>query len=225
MDDPLDNLDFLIGDILASPGGQERDTLETDRMPTPRALRRQAKRRFRRHGQRQALTEIIEAPPEPGESIHVISGSKFDFWTWVPVLVDMIGRAETFYASTWTLNRDTVVELFELCDADKIEPAAVSFVTGIYFKRRETATYATLLAGIRQRGGRYRAFLNHAKVLLLSNEAADAWLVIEGSANLTSNPRWEQYVITNDRALYDFHREWFEDMLGRHKPEPELPRG
>ena len=55
--------------------------------------------------------------------------------------------------------------------------------------------------------------MNHAKVLLVSNAASDTYMTCEGSANLTANPRLEQYVFTNDRTLYEFHRTWMEECL------------
>lgn len=115
------------------------------------------------------------------------------------------------YCSTWTLSRETAADLFALIDEGKID--RVSFLTGLYFKRREAAVYNFLLTGLRQRGGRYRAFPNHCKLLLLA--AGQTRLVIEGSANLTGNPRAEQYAITHDATLYDFCRDWFEAALER----------
>ena len=209
---------YLIEDILS--GG--RDDLETDEVPDARAMRRTARRRMERIRHQQNLADVIKAPPDPGESIHVVSAAKFDFWTWIPTMIDWLGAADELYCSTWTLNRQNALELLELWDAEKIPRGKVSFLTGLYFKRRETAVYAQLLQGIRQRGGRYRAFRNHCKVLLLSNEAKGHWLSIEGSANLTANPRLEQYVITNDRGLYDFHRSWFEEMLRTVPAEVEI---
>ena len=50
------------------------------------------------------------------------------------------------------------------------------------------------------------------KVLLLANAAADAYLTVEGSANLNSNPRLEQYILTNDRGLHDWHRAWMDGI-------------
>lgn len=38
-------------------------------------------------------------------------------------------------------------------------------------------------------------------------------VTVEGSANLTSHPRLEQHIVTNDRGLYDFHRTWMEEIL------------
>jgi len=193
------------------------DTLETEYMPAARALTISPRRRFERIQQRQALGEVVTGPPAAGESVHVVSEAKFDFWTWVPAMLDWFGNTPDLYCSTWTLSRPNAVELFELCDTARI--GRVHFLTGLYFKRRETAVYTFLLKGIRARGGRYRAFRNHAKVLLLAN--GDAWLTVEGSANLTSNPRLEQYVVTNDRSLYEFHRAWMEEAFTKHDEEPE----
>ncbi len=100
--------------------------------------------------------------------------------------------------------------MFELWDAGKISVS--DWLVGLYFKRRETHVYATLLDGLIKRGGRLKAFETHAKVLLLNNAAKNAWYTIEGSANLTANPRLEQYVITNDKALWQFHQTWFEEQ-------------
>jgi hypothetical protein len=63
------------------------------------------------------------------------------------------------------------------------------------------------------RGGRYKAFENHSKILLLASAARDTWITVEGSANLNANPRFEQYVLTNDRWLWEFHRGWMEEVF------------
>jgi hypothetical protein len=202
---------FLIDDILGD--GRGATELETEYVPPARALRRMARRQYERVLQQQALLDVLEEAPRAGESVHVVSDAKFDFWTWVPAMLTWLGRTESLYCSTWTLSRTNATELFEVWDSGKIGTA--HFLTGTYFKRRETAVYAMLLEGIRKRSGRYRAFQNHAKVLLLDAPREEAWITVEGSANLTSNPRTEQYVITNDRGLWDFHREWMEEAFTR----------
>ena len=203
----------LIADILSGGG----DDLETTYLPTPRAFRFDARRRLERVQHAETLAQILGGLPGRGESIHVVSGSKFDFWTVVPFLVRLLAPGSVLYCSTWTLSRTTVVELCELWDAGTI--AMAHFLTGEYFKRRETSVYATLLEAVRARGGRFRAFANHAKVLLIGSAADDAWLIVEGSANLTGNPRLEQYVFTRDRGLYDFHRAWMEEVFQAKREE------
>jgi len=205
IDDPTDEL--LIEDLL----GDDGDALETEYMPEGRTHRVSPRRRYERVLRCQALAESVPQPPAPGESIHVLSKADYDFWTWVPVLLDRIGHTRTLWCSTWTVSRQSVVELFEIWDAGQI--GTVNFLTGLYFKRRESAVYAMLLNGIRTRGGRYRASKNHAKVLLLDNPDRDAYLTVVGSANLTGNPRVENYVITNDRELHRFHSGWMDEIL------------
>ncbi len=210
-----DDFDFGFGD---DPFGDALfgldDDLESEHIPDPRAMKMAARLEVRRITREQALADIVPNPPKPNQSIHVVSGAKFDFWSWIPQMVNwMGGKANQFYCSTWTLSRPNAVEMLARWDAGDFNE--VAFLTGLYFKRRESAVYAYLLEGIKQRGGRYKATPNHAKVLLLNDPKQNIWLVVEGSANLTSNPRFEQYVITNSRELWEFHQEWMEEVLAR----------
>ena len=183
--------------------------LESDAMPSPGGIRRNLKLKGLNQLQLKKLNEILPAIPAAGESWHVVSDGTFDFWKFVPHLVGLIDSADEFYGSTWTIARPNVIELLELFDSGRVRK--ISMLTGLYFKRRETAVYATLLSGLLQRGQRYRAFKNHAKIILLAGSGQS--LVVEGSAKFTANPRLEQFVITNDRPLYDFHRSWMEGMF------------
>ncbi len=58
----------------------------------------------------------------------------------------------------------------------------------------------------------HAAVRSHAKLLMIDLAAGDA-LTIETSANLRSCKNIEQYVITNDRSLLEFHRAWIEDAV------------
>ena len=165
--------DLMFDSIL---GGDEQG-LESTKNVSSRSIKLFLKRQMVRVAQQEKLKEIVTECPLPGEQVHVVSASKFDFWTWVPVMIDWLGVTENLYCSTWTANRQGVVDLLKIWDEKKIT-GRVNFVTGLYFKRRETSVYATLVEGLLKRGGRYKAFETHAKVLLLKNEARNAWLTI-----------------------------------------------
>lgn len=190
------------------------DPVELETTRTLTASQRHARPVEQRHllriqQKRAAAREILTELPLPGHSWHIVSNAAYDYWTWIPVLIDLLGgRIDSLYCSTWTMSRHNVTELFELFDAQKI--ARVSMLTGIYFKRRESAVYATLLSGLLARGQRYLAFENHTKISLLA--APPHYITIEGSANLTANPRLEQYVMSNDQALHAFHVKWMEEI-------------
>lgn len=204
-------------DLNPDPGlGLDLDFLdhpdvETTREITPRMQRADLKREAIAMMKQEHLRDIMPRKPEPGSAYHLISNGHYDFWTWIPVLLEEIGYADEFYGSTWTLNRQNCQELLRLFDNGRIRK--VGFLTGLYFKRRETAVYALLMTGLAERRQRYVCLENHAKVTLLANHQTGDYLTVEGSANYTANPRIEQYCLTNDLTVYDFHKAWMEEVL------------
>jgi hypothetical protein len=202
--------DFLF-DLLtdAIVGGEDPHEGTT---PDGREYRLIAKRRYRRALQNEQLAQILPEPPAAGESVHAVTNAKYDFCSWLPTLLRWCGRADALYCSTWTLSQANALDIFALYDAGLVAPGQLHFLTGLYFKRRETATYNLLLDGLTKRGGRFKAFENHCKVLVVWSAERDLWLTVEGSANLNANPRFEQYVLTNDRGLAEFHRGWMDEV-------------
>jgi hypothetical protein len=157
------------------------------------------------------LEDFFQELPAPGESIHMVSNGTFDYWNLCPVMLRLLNRPATFYGSTWTMNRSNVLQLLNLFDQKKL--TSVAMFAGLYFKRREPAIYSVLASGLIDRGQRFLCFENHAKIMLIG--ADPDWIVIEGSANFTANPRLEQNTVTNDRQLFHFHKEWMDDLLAK----------
>lgn len=156
------------------------------------------------------LKKIFPDAIEPDHSYHFITGGDIDALSYPGVLIEKYTRFEESYWSTWTMSRVDVETLAGWLQNDQL--GGVNVFTGEYFFRRETAVYATLLEMIKKHGGRLRTFKNHCKVILLKNEEKGLWLVIEGSANFTTNPRAEQTVINNSRELYEFYAAWFNEL-------------
>ena len=202
--------DFL--DPLGSREVLDLDILETDAMPEIGLLSRKVeKRRQIQATKRERMADVIDRLPEPGETFHVISNGTFDHFSFVPRISELMGTVDAFYGSTWTMNRENALGLLDLYDKGRLK--TVALLTGLYFKRRETAVYATVLEGLQERGQRYIAFKNHAKVSLFAGLEADTYITVEGSANYTANPRLENYTVTNDKPLFEMHQAWMEGML------------
>jgi hypothetical protein len=187
--------------------------VQTTRQPTARLLRREAKERFTRGLKRETLKALIPTPPAKGECLHIISNGRFDYFGFVGLILDWIGHADSLYGSTWTMSRANATDLLKFFDDGKI--GQITLASGNYFLKRESAVAATILQGLRDRGQRFTCWENHAKVILLNNVAADQWFVVEGSANWTANPRTEQNILLNDRAAWEFHRDWLEEMFSK----------
>jgi predicted metallo-beta-lactamase superfamily hydrolase len=159
---------------------------------------------------KETAAEIVGRLPKPGEAYHIVSNGSFDYWQVVVAIARLLGRpVEAFRASTWTMNRGNVLELLKMIDEGTLRE--VGFLTGIYFKRRESAVYATLMEGLIKRKQRLRCLENHAKVAVFI--APPHYIVLEGSANFTANPRIEQNMIVNCQELAEFHKAWIDEVL------------
>ena len=161
---------------------------------------------------RKFAIEHLRELPKPSVSVHIVTNARFDFWDFVPALLKLTAPriALEWYGSTWILNRRNATELLALYDEGKIR--SIGMLTGIYFKRRETAVFATLYEGLKTRGQRFKACLNHSKwfAMRLDDETG---ITVEGSANFTENGNIETFVLTNDRGLFDFHKSWADTLL------------
>ncbi len=215
-----DDLDFSW--LEADPFGAETE-LETSRqLATPVThARREAKRAFVNGLKKQALDELIPALPPPDVDLYVIGNGAgaeirhginplaFDFGTFIPHIVGMLGDRDcTAYVSTWTMNENHVKAMIAMLDDGRLQTLTV--FTDPYFSRRTPPIYAQLVNGLsRYPGrGRYLAFKNHVKALCIASPDGRT-CVITGSANLSAQPRTEQYVLTTAPDVYAFFVENF----------------
>lgn len=219
--------DFDFDDPFADDGYE--DELETARTlkKNLRAERKDAKRTFVNGLKKQALNELIPTLPPPDTDVYVVSNGAgaevrhginpkaFDFGTFIPHLVEMLGNSDcTLYVSTWVMNRNHANTLIEMLNDKRI--AALTVVTDPYFKRREAAVCTTLLNGMEPFGkaARFIAFKNHVKAICIANADNTRFVTVTGSANLSAQPRCEQYILTTAPDVYQFFvTEFFEAMF------------
>jgi hypothetical protein len=187
-----------------------KKSVETTEKITPRKIAIEAKRRMLDLRKRKTAAELLDRLPEEDEFFHIVSDGSFDYWSLIPLIVQMANiTGGTLHASTWTLNRPNCLEMLQMIDDGRL--ATINLLTGNYFKARESAVYATISNGLLSRGGRIRVLENHAKVAILTDGRSH--FVMEGSANFTANPRIEQNIIARSRPLYEHHKNWIEDCL------------
>ena len=160
---------------------------------------------------REKMNEVLEKLPQKNETFHIISNGSFDYFNFIPRIIELTGKIEELYFTTWTMNLKNVKELFQLFDNNSI--TAITAITGEYLKNREPIVYNTLFDGLKDRQQRIRAINNHAKIILISNK--NDYYTIEGSANLTANPRIEQHVISNNKGLMEFHKNWIDKIFDK----------
>ncbi len=188
----------------------EKNLVNYNNNITSRVIRISSKIKLENKLKRQNVERLIESLPLADESLHIVSNGSFDYFTLIPHVIELSNSvADDFYFSTWTMSRDNVVQIIDMFDRGLIKN--INALTGEYFRSRESKVYAIFEDAVLQRSQRIFSNKNHAKVTLI--HINQNYYVIEGSANFTANPRIEQFVLTNSKELFNFHKEWMNQIL------------
>lgn len=149
--------------------------------------------------------------PESGESFHGIMAGNFHAFAFLPAILRLAGcQAVEVNIATLGFNESNAVELFDLLDRGEVQKC--SFIFSCYYRSAEPEVTDALIEGLQARSQRVAVVRNHAKLILveLIDGRCFTW---ESSANMRSCRNVESYVLTNDRALLQFHRQWMNELM------------
>ena len=201
-----------IGQTCGSPdvkdSGKRSSKLPPDLLHRRRALRREL--RDARH-EKNAL-ELIRKLPAEGESLHFVIDGRFHPCDLIPVTRRLSDPAtiDRLDITTLSYNLTNVQSLCEGLDKGKI--GTVLLVPSRYFSEVEKPLFAHTQTELEKRGSRVVPGYVHTKLILM--EMSDGrCFTIEGSGNLRSCKSIEQFVMSCDRSLLEFHRGWIETYL------------
>jgi len=172
-----------------------------------RAQRTRARVNVRRATSEAILSELLPPYVEEGDSWHVISGGDVDSLSYAKYLIER-ESFDYMLLSTWCMALEDVRQLSAWLDAGTLR--WLDAYTGEIFPNQYADAFGALCNAVRRHKGRVCTFRNHSKVMLLANHALQRFVVIESSANINTNPRTEQTVITADVGLYRFYRDFFD---------------
>ena len=187
--------------------------------------RAQAIRRSNRHHLRRATAEATLAdilPPRfaPGDTWHCISRGDVDALSYLRHAIAGVPAFDQVLISTWCIARNDLEELAAWLDSGRIDH--LHLCAGEIFPSQYGDEYEMALRLQAEYGCALTIARNHSKVICAGSAAASSWLVMEGSANVNTNPRIEQTSITNDRALFDFYLEFYRGIRSIDRDRPRL---
>lgn len=162
-----------------------------------------------------ALEEQLDWHFERGASYHCISFGDIDSLSYLRFALKQ-QKIEYGALSTWCMALTDIAEIEKWYDNGLIK--RFDFYVGEIF----TGTYATEFKELKRvaekMGGRVCVFRNHSKVMCLFGERFN--FTIESSANINTNPRCENTVITVDDELTHFYKEFFDQIKAFNKDFP-----
>jgi hypothetical protein len=94
----------------------------------------------------------------------------------------------------------------------------MTLLCSAFFRDHNKELWAETLAEFRDRGQRAAAARSHCKVVAVA--CADGRkLVMEGSANLRTNSNLEQFTLTHDACVHDWHARWIDAKVSKHESD------
>lgn len=158
------------------------------------------------------LDELQQVMPEVEKdtSLHLISSDNFGSIELLTHLIEKHKPNEIFL-TTWSYNEDFV----NLCEKYLKNGGKIQFFVDKSIKTRKSHLYAqivTLAQDYENMTIRIHHML-HSKITLL--DCDNMKISIEGSANYSKNQRIENFTITESIELYNFHKNWMLEIIGK----------
>ena len=159
----------------------------------------------RRAASQEKLRDVLPATFEENDHWHVLTAGDVDALSFAAHVL-ATRKATYMLFSTWHLAKDDI-ERFHLRLTDGTVQRADAYV-GEIFRNSYPTEYGALCSTMRAHGGRVATFRNHSKVFCI--ECPGEFFVIESSANINTNPRCENTVLTKSKPLYLHHKAYFD---------------
>jgi len=150
--------------------------------------------------------------PSVGETMHGIISGRYALYELVPATLARISPATItdLYLATLSFSERNATDLLRLIDDGHVQK--VTLIVSHYFKAQNESIYNSLVPPLLSRGHRCLAMRTHCKITLMETSVGEKYTV-ESSANLQSCKNIEQFSLTSDDALHDFHRGWMEELF------------
>jgi hypothetical protein len=158
-----------------------------------------------------ALDDLCPVPKE-NEQWRIITEHPMNAYVFIVSLLNR-GNIKEIYLSTFRMNKPTVDNIIEKIENGRIEKAnfIINQLQGM--SKTSAGPVAQLKEYCDNRANAKMVYTNiHAKVFIAQTQGG-AKYVFEGSGNLTDNGRIEQYLYERNSQVYDFHKNWMNEVL------------
>lgn len=139
---------------------------------------------------------------DKGKDIHFVSAGTWSTHDLMEYLLEKTGPAEVT-CCTWSVSNPALEKLMKLMNG-KITKLNMLMD---WSKGKDAATW------IRMNAHKFNTSTCHAKVTVIENDKHN--IAIVGSANWTNNPRIEAGVLSTDKDICKFHKDWIMNEINR----------
>ena len=146
---------------------------------------------------------------EAGKSYAFISGGDVDALSYLKLVLRHFPKIEHLIASTWCMSAEDILQLRKWVEEGII--GGLDMYVGEIFPSSYKIEWAMLKAMYGElKCGRLAYFHNHSKIFAGMAQGVD--FAIQTSANINTNPRTEQGIISVGAGLYGFYKSYFDGI-------------
>jgi hypothetical protein len=172
-----------------------------------RAVKTKNRTELRRAKSEAHLFENLPPPLDLGASYHVISQGDVDS---ISFLARILAEAPMEYVilSTWCMALPDVEQIAGWLESGRI--GRLDAYGGEIFPNQYPDVHRRFCDVLRAHSGRVGIFRNHAKVYAGTGEAFS--FAIESSANVNTNPRTENTVVSFGSDIFEFYKAFYDGI-------------
>lgn len=199
------------------------DDIFKEKKPEPEKKVKVSHRYGHRHLSRKVTSEqsLLSEMPwhyHDGDCYHCFSWGDVDSLTYFKHVLRQ-QHVKYLALSTWCMAGEDVDDLRQWHDRGFID--RVDFFVGEIFPGSYSEVYEAVKKFADEENGRVVVFRNHSKVMAVHGDLFDC--LIESSANVNTNPRSENTVITVDSTLVRDYIDIFNGITPFNKDYPDRP--
>jgi nitrate reductase beta subunit len=113
------------------------------------------------------------------------------------------------YLATWTISKQNIKRIEEAVSTGKLKSLTLVFSSTL--KPANPALYASLVGSLKNfENVKLKEINSHAKTFSVTNGVD--FITVSGSANWSENPRIENFLILNDKNLFEHHKDWMSEL-------------
>ncbi len=212
---------FEFGDKNAAKSEVQQDS---ELVKEKKAHRRttECKELSQKYEYRRAFSEVrlLEAmkhvPLERGKSYNFITAGDVDSLSYLKIVLNQ-HDLDFVLASTWCMSAEDILQFTDWFESGKIR--RLDLYLGEIFPGSYKVEWAMVKKFYAEHpdAGRAAVFRNHSKIYAGYNTKEEFYFGIQTSANINTNPRTEQGCITIDKGLFDFYKNYFDNIKSFEK--------
>lgn len=116
---------------------------------------------------------------------------------------------QEMYLATWTISKQNIKRLKEAIESGRLKELTLVFSSTL--KPANPSLYASLVGSLKEfENVKLKEINSHAKTFSVTN--GKDFITVTGSANWSENPRIENFLILNDKSLFEHHKEWMSEL-------------